>query len=419
MPIKNHIFLATVALILIGIIGSASAASIGTDWKERVPGDNSLFSNVLMSSDGTTVFAGGNQIFLQNWDGEQHWGGHPGFIATMSADGNYVVYGQGNSLGVLYKNGIENWTRNMDGEVRAVAVSRDGTYVISTDSKGNINTWTINGELYARNTTDRVKQIAISPTDTLVVATTETGLKFFTPALSPVWSDTKNGSIDTDILFSYDGSTIITAGGKRVSSHTNTGKLNWMIDVTGNAITGIACSYDGSVIVIGCQDGSVQTMDRYGNIHWSYQAGPWTNAVGMSRDANVIVAAGIDRNLYVLDHAGRLLTKKQMDTIIHPRTIAVSADGSRIAVADEYALYGLTLSKEPDVIDLVTVIPTSARYTDTPTSIPTSDTTVIVTQITSVPVTTIPAPTKSPLNPSVTMIATIGGVLVTLVWRKS
>ncbi|MDO9549463.1 MAG: WD40 repeat domain-containing protein [Methanoregula sp.] len=419
MPFKNHIFLAIVALILIGIIGSASAASIGTDWKERVPGESSFFSNVMFSSDGTTVFAGGNQVFLRNWDGEQHWGGRVGFIATMSADGNYVVYGQGNSLGVLYKNGIENWTRNMDGEVRAVGISKDGTYVISTDSKGNINTWTINGELYARNTTDRVKQIAISPTDTLVVATTETGLKFFTPALSPVWSDTKNGSIDTDILFANDGSTIITAGGKRVSSHTNTGTLNWMNEVTGEGITGIASSYDGSVIVIGSQDGSVQAMDRYGTIHWSYQAGQWTNAVGMSRDANVIVAAGIDRNLYVLDHAGKLLAKKQMDTIIHPRTIAVSADSSRIAVADEYALYGLTLSKEPDSIELITVIPTSARFTDSPTSIPTSETTVTATHVTSVPLTTMPAPTKSPSSPVVALVAIIGGVLVTWVRRKS
>lgn len=406
-------------LFFFGIVGTASAASIGTDWKEPVFGGSSLFSNVMFSSDGTTVFSGGNLVFIRSWDGEQRWGGRPGFIATMSADGNYVVYGQGNSLGVLYKNGIENWTRNMDGEVRAVGISKDGTYVISTDSKGNINTWTINGELYARNTTDRVKQIAISPADTLVVATTETGLKFFTPALSPVWSDTKNGSIDTDILISYDGSTIITAGGKRVSSHTNTGTLNWMIDVTGDTITGIACSYDGSVIVIGNQDGSVQAMDRYGKIHWSYPAGQWTNAVGMSRDANVIVAAGIDRNLYVLDHAGKLLAKKQMDTIIHPRTIAVSADGSRIVVADEYALYGLTLSKEPDVIDLVTVIPTSARYTDSPTSIPTSETTVTATHVTSVPVTTMPAPTKSPSSPVVALVAIIGGVLVAWARKKS
>jgi DNA-binding beta-propeller fold protein YncE len=224
--------------------------------------------------------------------------------------------------------------------------------------------------------------------------------------------DFKNGSIDTDIIFSGDGSMVITSGGTRVSSHTNTGTLNWMIDVTGDAITGMACSYDCSVSVIGCQDGSVQAMDRYGKIHWTYPAGQWTNSVAVSRDARVIVAAGIDRNLYVLDHGGRLLLKKKMNTIIHPRSLAVSPDGKRIAVADEYALYGLTLSTDPDFIERVTVIPTSARYTDLPTSLPTTGPNVITT--TAIPVMTTPVPVtttpKSPPDP-VTAILAIGAGL--------
>ena len=229
---SGRFFLAITVLLIYCIAGQVTAVSIVTEWKERIPFEGSSYNGLMFSSDGEKIFAGGSQMYLRSWDGKLHWGGHPGFIATMSADGNHVVYGQGNSLVVLYKNGVENWTRNMDGEVKAVAVSNDGTYVISVDSRGNINTWNINGEFYARNTTDIVKQIAISPSETLVVATTESGLKFFTPALNPVWSDTKNGSIDTDILFSEDGSTIITSGGKRVSSHTNTGKLNWMNDIT-------------------------------------------------------------------------------------------------------------------------------------------------------------------------------------------
>ena len=260
---------------------------------------------------------------------------------------------------------------------------------------------TRNGEFYARNVTSLVKQLAISPKGTLVVATTETGLQFLTPAFNPVWSDTKNGSIDTDIIFSDDGSTIITAGGRRVSSHTNTGVLNWMNDITGDAITGIACSYDCSVIVIGNQDGSVQAMDRYGKVHWSYPAGQWINTVAVSQDASVIAAAGIDQNLYVLDHGGRLLAKKKMDTIIHSRSLAVSPDGRRIVVADEYALNGYTLSPEPENIDLVTVIPTSSpRYTGTPTPLQTSSpatgTTVMTTPVTPAPVTTTP---QSPPRP--------------------
>lgn len=421
MPAGFRVFLTITALLMVSCMaGVVTAANIGTEWKERVPVEGSPFSGVVFSSDGSKVFAGGSQMYLRSWDGEQHWGGRNGFVAAMSADGNYVAYGQGNALVMLDKDGMEMWSRTMGGEVRAMAVSKDGTYVISADNKGNINSWYKNGEFYSRNTTDLIKQIAISPLNTLVVTTTDTGLKFFTPALVPVWSDSKNGSIDTDIIFSGDGSTVITSGGTRVSSHTNSGTLNWMIDVTGDAITGMACSHDCSVIVIGCQDGSVQAMDRYGKIHWTYPAGQWTNSVAVSRDARVIVAAGIDKNLYVLDHGGKLQAKKMMGSIIHPRSLAISADGTRIAVADEYKLNGLALSSDTDSIEMVTLIPgISARSTDTPTTLPTTEITVIVTPATPVPVTPVPV-TTTPQSPSgpVTAILSIGAGLSLVHWGR-
>ncbi|MDO9324261.1 MAG: WD40 repeat domain-containing protein [Methanoregula sp.] len=412
MPTDRVIFTITALLIVSCMTGVVTAASIGTDWKERVPGESVSFSGVMFSADSSKVFTGGSQMYLRSWDGKQHWGGQTGFIAAMSMDGNYVAYGQGNALVLLDKDGVEMWSRNMDGEVKAVAVSGKGTYVISTDNRGNIYTWSNNGDFYGRNQTDLVKQIAISPVDTLIVATTESGLKFFTPALDPVWSDVKNGSIDTNIIFSSDGSTIITSGGRRVSSHTNTGKLNWMNDVTSEAITGMAASSDGSVIVLGSQDGSVTAMDRYGKVHWTYPAGQWTNSIAVSRYANVIVAAGIDKNLYVLDHGGKLLAKKQMASIIHPQSIAVNADGTRIAVADEYALNGFTFTFE-DITEYVTLIPrTSPRDTDTRTPVPTTVPTVIVTPAASAPVTPVPIATtpKSPLYP-VTALLAIGAGL--------
>ena len=394
-------------LLIFCIDGPATAASISTGWKELVPVEGGTFTGVMISSDSSKVFSGGSQMYVRTWDNGKHWGGRPGSIATMSADGNYVVYGLGNALVMLDKDGADIWSRTMGGQVRAVAISDNGSLVVSADDQGNINSWSKNGEFYGRNQTALVKQLAISPPGTLVVATTEAGLLFMTPALNPVWSDTKSGSIDSEIAISNDGSTIITAGGRRVSSHTNTGQLNWMNDVTKEAIISMACSSDCSVIVIGSQDKSVQAMDRYGTIHWTYPVGQWANSVAISQDAKVIVAAGIDRNLYVLDNGGKLLSKTMMNTIIHPRSLAVSADGRRIAVADEYALYGLSLSTEPDFIERVTLIPTSVRHTGTPTPLPTTETTVVATPVTPVPVTTTP---KSPLDPVVAIFAIGAGL---------
>jgi WD40 repeat protein len=192
-----------------------------------------------------------------------------------------------------------------------------------------------------------------------------------------------------------------------------------MNEIPKNAIIGTACSYDCSVIVISSQDGDIQAIDRYGTIHWTYPVGQWINSVGVSQDGRVIVAAGIDRNLYVLNNGGKLIAQKKMDSIIHPQSIAVSADGRRIVVADEYALNGYTLSTEPDYQEQVTVIPvTSGRYTDTPTPLPTPETSVMVTKVTPaipVPVTTTP---KSPLDPVTALLALGAGLSLVQGVRK-
>ncbi len=413
MPAGFRVFLAIAALLMISCMaGVVTAASIGNEWKDRAPFEGSAYHGVMISPDGERVFTGGSQMYLRNWNGTQKWGGRAGFITAMSTDGNYIASGQGNSLVLLDKDGAEIWTRNMNTDVRAVAVSGNGTYAISADNQGNIFTWSHNGELVGRNKTVLVKQIAISPSDNLVVATTEGGLKFFTPALDPVWSDVKNGSIDNDIIFSGDGATIITYGGNRLSSHTNTGKLNWMNEVTKGAILGTACSYDCSVIVISSQDSSVQVLDRYGTIRWTYPVEQWVNSVGISQDARVIAGAGIDQNLYVLDHAGKLLAKKKMDTIIHPRSLAISGDGRRIVVADERALIGLSFSPDMDNSEWLTVIPTPARVTNTLTPVPTTEAPVVPTPVTTVPATPVPVTTtpKSPVDP-VTAILALGAGL--------
>jgi WD40 repeat protein len=191
-----------------------------------------------------------------------------------------------------------------------------------------------------------------------------------------------------------------------------------MYDITKNPIIGTACSYDCSVIVISSQDSTVQALDRYGNIHWTYPMGEWINSVAISQDARVIAAAGIDRNLYIINTGGRLLTQRMMSTIIHPQSIAISGDGTRIVVADENTLNGYTLSLDSDTIELVTLFPTSARYTDTPTSYPTTVSTVstvMVTPVTPVPVTTTP---KSPLDPVTAILALGAGLSLVYGGRK-
>lgn len=73
--------------------------------------------------------------------------------------------------------------------------------------------------------------------------------------MTPIWWDNKSGSLDSFVGILSDSSTVITSGGNRVSSHTGSGALNWMKDVTKEAIIDMACSEDCSTIVLEVRTG--------------------------------------------------------------------------------------------------------------------------------------------------------------------
>ena len=411
-----------VSTLLLGacLVGTVAGISLGIDWKQAPFLPDTTFSGVSLTPDASLVCSGGSQLLVRSWDGTFHWGGQPGFVAAMSADGNYVVTSSGSTITLLNSSGTQLWSRNMDGQVRAVAVSPNGSFVISADDKGNYNSWGANGDFYGRNRTELVKRLAVSPAGDLVVETTEAGIRYVTPALNPVWTDNRPGSLDDLIVISSDGSTVVTAGGSRISSHTDTGALNWQADVTNGAINDVACNEDCSIIIAGTQDNTVLAVDRYGKTHWTYPTGQWANAVASSRSGSVIAAGANDGTVFVLDHGGKLLTRRTFDGRIQPRTVAVSGDGSRIVVADLHNLYGLSL------------IGANAAGTGSDTIFvaatlnPVVHTSIPSTTVTTVPVSTgtpqdagtmVPVPTKkSPASPWLCAPAAAGALC--LVRRK-
>jgi len=403
-------------LLLACLVLPAGATSLGTEWKERPYTDNP-FSGVEFSEDGTFVFATGDQMLLRSWDGSKKWGGRAGTVAALSGNGEFVATGIGQALVLLDKTMVDNWTRNMNGQVRAVAISRNATFVVSADSAGNYNTWAKNGEFLGRTTDDPVKQLALSPTENIIAATTEKGVRIFTPIFNPVWSDNKSGSIDTMVLISQDGKTVITAGGNRITSRTSTGSTNWAERPSTGDIIDMACSYDCSAIILGTQDGTVLALDRYGTTRWTYKAGQWVNAVDITKDATLIVAGGLDGTVTLIDRSGDIITKKKMDSGIRARSVAISPDGKRIAVADQINLYGLSVlgEAEPGVMETFNPPPLDP--------VRTTATTVAATTVpqTTEPVleTPLPEPTtqQSPAG-IVPVLGALAGAGIVLVTRR-
>lgn len=403
----------TVFLLAISITGIVTAAELAHAWKEFPLAEGSFF-DVAFSADGSTVYAGGNQMYVRSWDGTKHWGGRAGTVGSMSSDGNFVVSAAGDLVQVLDRNGSVYWIRGMGAPIRAVAISGNASLIIAADERGDIHSWTGNGETLGLNRSDLVKKIAISPSRSFVVVTTVVGLKYLSPDMTPIWWDNKSGSLDSFIAISADSSTIITSGENRVSSHASNGALNWMRDVTGGAIIDMACSDDDNIIVLGSQDGKVWVLDREGKVLWTYPAGSWINGVGVSKDGSIIAAGALDGNLYVLNRYGNLLAKTRTESIIQRRSVAVNHDGKHIVAADQLALYGYNLLGVTEIKPEETFTPTPLfPVTDPTPEIKKSPMTTPI-KVTTQPLTT--GTTKSELSSFLPVIAFAG--LLILVKRR-
>jgi DNA-binding beta-propeller fold protein YncE len=405
-------------LLMMSMSGIVTAAGLAHTWTERTPTDTP-FSGVMFSMDDSTVYAGGSQVFVRSWNGDTRWWGWSGTIASTSADGNYTISATGRNIYLINKSGEQLWIVGTNTPVRAVAISSDGSLIVGADDSGNIFSWGTKDESRGMIKTDLVKQIAISPSGSLIVVTTEAGITYFTgitdftPQLTQIWVDNKSGSLESFIEISADSSTVITSGENRVSSHTSRGVLNWRKDMTPNAITDIACSDDCTTIVLGSQEGNVWVLNQFGKEQWKYPAGSWINGVGVSRDGSIIAAGTLDRNLYILDKEGQLLAKTRTDTIIQPRSVAVSRDGKRIVVADQVALYGFELLGEPEVTSRETFTPASLFPATSSTPVPINST----LPKTILPTTTVPVTTSTPassLNPGLAIVALSGLLLIAI-----
>ena len=357
--------------LVISLIGGVTAVSLAPGWQEH-PADDATFSGAIISTDGSMVFAGGNQLLVRSWNGDTRWGGLSGTVATMSSDGNYIVSALNDNVRKYNRTGDIIWNRITGSPFRAVAVSSDGSLVIAADDRGYVRSWTIDGKsLGVDNETDQVIAIDISPSQSQVVVSTQDSLKVFSPEMNLVWEKKSLGNRDSFIAFSSDSSTLILAGENQVSSYTAKGLLNWEKEITHNFIIDMACSDDCSTIVLGSQDGNVWVLNKEGQVQWKYPVGTWVTSVGISRDGSVIVAGSLDGTVYILDKNGNLQAQTKTDSAIQQRSIAVNSDGTRIVVIAERTMYGYNLGYDPSGIPKTTYTEIPVQTTLTPSRITT------------------------------------------------
>jgi WD40 repeat protein len=334
--------LAVALLLFCGMTGTVYGDSLIPLWKVHSQDDQPV-SGITIADDGSRVLAGGGQLAVFSRTGDRLWGGNVGARAAMSGDGNYVVTAIDRDVLLLDKVGVEVWTRAMGAPVSNVAISKNGSLVAAMDTNGYISTWDLSGWSNGTLKIEPAKNMVMSPTADLIVVTTDSGLRYINPLSTLLWKDNRSDSLDLYIAFTSDGSTIYTAGGKRVSSHSKDGTLNWQKMVTNEDITSLACSDDGQTVVVGSQDANIYALDSLGNTHTKYKTGEWVNAVALSRDGTLIAAVSVDQSLSLLTRTGQVQTTIRTDSIVQPRSLAISADKTYLVAAGPSTIYAYTI----------------------------------------------------------------------------
>ena len=157
----------------------------------------------------------------------------------------------------------------MGGNIRATAISANGSFVVAADDRGSLMSWGRTGEFFGRTTTDLAKRSLFRREGTLWSSRLKGGCGFILPR-----------SIRSGLTTALTALTNTSRSPRRVHHHHrrghpalvphSSGDLLWQTDVTRNAITDLACSDDCSTIIVGSEDNTVLAIDRYGKIHWTY-----------------------------------------------------------------------------------------------------------------------------------------------------
>jgi len=246
-------------------------------------------------------------------------------VVAVSADGEYVAVGNGNSniaypdddptIYFFSREGELLWSYKTYFGVYGVAISADGEYIVAGSG--------------GRGTSDWMKQF--EPIGNIY---------FFNRAGELLWiynnpDFAKYGFIE-QIAISADGE-YIAAGSEegpksKVYFLNRTGKLLWSYKM-GGSVRSLSMSADGEYIAVGDSNephSKVYFLNRTGGLLWSSELFRRETDVSVSADGEYIAAGrpSLNDNLYFFNRAGELLWSYEMED--YYKGISISGDGKYV-----------------------------------------------------------------------------------------
>jgi len=327
-------------VIVTGLLAPAAGA-VDPLWTEAATTHGEL-SAIVISADGSTIVAGGDQLIALSPDGRKRWTGWSGNNLAISRDGKYILASREQTLRMISGSGTLLWDITLEVPVRDMSMVPDAS-LIAACGGSRMRIISASGATLKQNSSALVNHIRLFPKGDQVVMTSRDGIARSNLTLYSEWADTNMSQDFVEVA--ADGSSFVSVTNNRIRMYTRDGKLQWDRGLPGGNALAFAYSRDGSTIVAGMDDTTVHVLDRGGTLLWTACATYWITSVAVSDDGNTVVAGSMDRTLSVYDRAGTNLGSFTADNPIKARSVAVSGDGSVIAAVDASAVYGFSRSQ--------------------------------------------------------------------------
>jgi WD40 repeat protein len=336
-------------------------------WTEKATTSGEL-SCVVISADGSTIVAGGDQLIALSRDGRKLWTGWSGTHLAISRDGNYLVTTRDQAVRMISGTGTMLWDTSIEVPVTDLSMTPD-TALIAAGGGDRVRLINGTGASFRQNKSILVNHIRLFPEGNQLVFTSKNGIQTSNLTLFSEWADT---NVTQDLVeVAADGSSFVTVTNNRVKLYTRDGRMQWEHVLSGGNALGFAYSRDGSTIVIGRDDNTIEVLDGDGTRLWTAHASYWVTSVAVSDDGNTIAAGSLDKTLSVYDHAGTKLGSATTSNPIKAGSVAVSGDGSMIVAVDASTVYGFSRSQftQPVTPVVTTTVPPVTSLAPATTSV--------------------------------------------------
>jgi WD40 repeat protein len=374
-------------VVLTGLL-MPGVSAMDPRWTWAGPPSGEL-SCVVISADGSTIVAGGDQLIALSRDGRKLWSGWSGSHLAISRDGNYIVTSRDQTVRMISGTGTMLWDTSLGVPVTDLSMTPDAA-LIAASGGDRVRVINGTGDGFRQNTSVLVRHVRLFPDGNRLVITTPTGIQTSNLTLFSEWTDT---NVTQDYVeVAADGSSYVTVTNNRVRFYNRSGTLLWDRALPGGNALDFAYSRDGSTIVVGRDDNTIEVLDRDGTLLWTERASYWVTSVAVSDDGNTIAAGSFDKSLSVYTRAGTKLGSSTASNPIKSHSVAVSGDGSVIVAVDGSAVYGFSRSQ------FTVPVTSGVTMVETPVAVATTGPPLLPVITTPQPVPSRTATTQADLN---------------------